>query len=1642
MGGLGFLHLSDLHVRTLGGTLWQDGQIRGAMEGDLAWLCDRMGPIDVVFVSGDLAYTGIATGYGLVTDVLGSLFNFLARIGSRPALLAVPGNWDLVRAPSMAPYVERWAEDPATREAFFQDEEHPLRKAVVAAFEPFTRWHELFRREFPGSAELDVTPGLLPGDFAATLRCDDVRYGIVGLNTAFLDIGSADAHGHLDVDARQIEPAVGDLSRFAEDHEACVLVTHHPPAALAEPARARFFQTIAPDRRFALHLAGGLRGAPAPIEDAPSTVFFQANPLSLDFSRTSARGYAVGRIEAGSPRYASKVTLWPRRLITAPHGQPLFSADPDVGDERIERTLHRAPPPAPLEAEMAARIEDDAFAEPVRDEKVALFDGDAFPEPQEAKKAEAPPPPPAKPVPLAKPAVAAFAPGSARSSAPARARTPVAKPAPAATPVPAQLDIAHELELTGSLTLERGPLARLRFSPRGDLIAGITYWGRIFCWETASHKRRSSARAGAESLDLGFSPDGKRFATRSGTSLSLWDTNTGKELRQVHDLAGTSLAWSPDNVLAAGLPNGTIRFFDGDDLAPLGTLDHGFCPDGVFALAFSPSGDFLLSGGKGDGFVAISTIPAGALPHQGFTRAAHFHRHGGSILDFAFRPGSHHVASAADEGSIAVWSLEDGSFLARLEAHGSAVTSVSFSHDGRLLASRARDGAVILWRTDVWEPVQRLRSATNYLAGAAFSPTEPLLAVPSPTGSIALFHVDIDALCGRGPASSIVHTRSAKVVLLGEGRAGKSCLALRLAKDEYEPQPVTHGMRFWTIGEDRLPREGFIPKNHRREIVVWDLGGQDEYRLVHPLFLRDASLALLVFEPERGKDAEDEIASWNDRLAWDEQDEIPPRRMLVGTKMDDPARSSTDRHAIDRLRVRTGAGSYVPTSAREGRGIRELLGEIAAAVDWSALGPTSHPALFERIRAHIERARKTGRAVLPLPELEEELRASEKDPDLQAAVTAVASKLARQGFVAEIRLSDGTRALVLDVEQIARYAGSLILLARQNAHGVPAVELASLLGPGARFPRIPPGERLRKDQELGVLDGVVALLIAQGTCFLEGGLLVFPGLLPAAPEGEDAEGPALPAAIRYEMSRPAAEVYASAACALALGRRFGPARLGPGRADFGLPGDGLSRLSIAKAPLAKARGGLEVAFSPDTPDHVRRLFAGFLEDHLRMRGVHFVEDLAVRCPCGYVLPVEVVRGRLVAGHTDVGCPECDTRTQLVPPSEEGDAPRSKVFALRREADRAREASVTAARITLAAHRTRDDAERAPPPIRVLHLSDLHVRAGDDPATSLEPLLTDLRDRVEGLALEKLDFVVVSGDLTNRASAGELEKARALLSRLCEEMSLSTERCIVVPGNHDLDWDTEVYDFKKKRAVDPSRLAPGSFVTQENGYLVRDDARYPTRFRPFSDHLYHPLCLRPYPLAPEEQGLSHLFAAERIQFVTLNSSVHIDELHANRAAIHPGALSRALAEASRQVDEARGRGDLEENTEILRLAVFHHPVTGNDKIEDDAFLDRLRRADVRAVLHGHVHEDRADLVGYLHPTRRLHVIGAGSFGAPAEGRPESTPRLYNLLTIQRDLGLVRVDTRCLRRDTGAWEAFAVWPGQKPGERRAFYEIKLH
>jgi hypothetical protein len=117
------------------------------------------------------------------------------------------------------------------------------------------------------------------------------------------------------------------------------------------------------------------------------------------------------------------------------------------------------------------------------------------------------------------------------------------------------------------------------------------------------------------------------------------------------------------------------------------------------------------------------------------------------------------------------------------------------------------------------------------------------------------------------------------------------------------------------------------------------------------------------------------------------------------------------------------------------------------------------------------------------------------------------------------------------------------------------------------------------------------------------------------------------------------------------------------------------------------------------------------------------------------------------------------------------------------------------------------------------------------------------------------------------------------------------------------------------------------------------------------------------------------------------------------------------------------------------------VAGPEMMPNIDFIGNLQKSGVKLCLHGDVHEMRVDLVGYK-TGHEMQVVGAGSFGSPAAGRPESTPRLYNLLEIQRDHSSIRVHTRQQRKPEGAWQGWHEWPDPDGGQGNvAYFDLRL-
>ena len=319
-----WLHLTDLH-RGMAEQRWLWPSVKEIFFEDLKRLHDKCGPWDLVLFTGDLTQRGSVEEFQEVNELLGQLWERFGKLGSKPKLLVVPGNHDLVRPNEKKPAVrllKQWNDYQDIQKEFWDDEESDYRRIVTEAFKNYVAWWDKQPYKAKG-----LTPGILPGDFSVSIEKDGVRLGIVGLNTAFLQLTDGDYESKLALHARQFQVVCGgDGPSWTKQHHACLLLTHHPPAWLNPDSQQHLYGEIVARGRFAVHLCGHMHGVAyrniAEGGTESRRTWQGCSLFGLEFFGTEGNkeerlhGYTAGKIEL----YENKGNLmfWPRKTQPQP----------------------------------------------------------------------------------------------------------------------------------------------------------------------------------------------------------------------------------------------------------------------------------------------------------------------------------------------------------------------------------------------------------------------------------------------------------------------------------------------------------------------------------------------------------------------------------------------------------------------------------------------------------------------------------------------------------------------------------------------------------------------------------------------------------------------------------------------------------------------------------------------------------------------------------------------------------------------------------------------------------------------------------------------------------------------------------------------------------------------------------------------------------------------------------------------------------------------------------------------------------------------------------------------------------------------------------------------------------------------------
>jgi WD40 repeat protein len=780
-------------------------------------------------------------------------------------------------------------------------------------------------------------------------------------------------------------------------------------------------------------------------------------------------------------------------------------------------------------------------------------------------------------------------------------------------------------------------------SPNGSLAASCSDDNTVKIWDLESGKCRATLIGHRDQVkSVAFTPDGTRILSASfDKSVRVWDASSGRELVKLD--GHTSEVWSvvalKDNARAiSGGVDNTLRLWDLDSGLCLKTIESKMdFENGVFSSTVNLAGNQVLSG-HGDGRIRLWNLESGECQ---MTLTGHTN----TVWSVNISPDGRFAISGSGDKTIKLWDLEAGQCIGTLEGHENEV-GATISSDGRLVASTGYDDkSVRLWDLKRGSCLQIIMVGEGTYS-IAFSADASRLLLGTTDGNVHVYSVSKlrDELVGQ----PMRRYMNAKVVLLGEGTVGKTSLAHRLIDDEYVIKDRTHGMNVWRL---ELPFP--IDSTLEREVLLWDLAGQEDYRLIHQLFLEQTALALLLINPQK-EDPFIEAGEWLKALKSATGMTSSAReadRLLLFSQID-VGGMKVSNSKIGRFCEQHGFTDWLPTSAKSGENCSDKAngGEpsrlkqlIAESIQWEKLEWTSTPRLLAELKkAVMAMCDEADIRLLRFAELAqrlEQMLPGEKfgETDLRTAVTL----LANHGLIRPLKFGD---LVLLRPDLINGYAGAVIRAARAHTDEIGCVLEADIYKEKFDFTGV---ERLthRPDEEL-LLRALVQTFLDHSLCIAEetphGRHLVFPSQyrrekdIPHEPD----------IFVSYTFSGEWQTVWTTLVVRLWYSQEFSHRELWRNAAEFESSKNKTLGLKVTKEGDGIAT--ISLYFDHQVPDELKVIFIEYVHRHLAKYACDVTRDRRYICQCGKpITDLDAVRKRLEAKKEFITCQECDEQVQLI-----------------------------------------------------------------------------------------------------------------------------------------------------------------------------------------------------------------------------------------------------------------------------------------------------------------------------------------------------------------------------------------------------------
>jgi WD40 repeat protein len=166
--------------------------------------------------------------------------------------------------------------------------------------------------------------------------------------------------------------------------------------------------------------------------------------------------------------------------------------------------------------------------------------------------------------------------------------------------------------------------------------------------------------------------------------------------------------------------------------------------------------------------------------------------HEKEVNSVAFSPDGSLLATASNDGTARLWSVQTGEEVRTLRGHREFVYSVAFSPDGSFLATGGGDKTAKLWSVETGIKNKTFSGhVSNLVYSLAFSPKGSLLATGGFDGTVRIWSVET------GRELQVLETHKLRVTSVAFSPDG-SLLATKAAGDA-ETETSEHAVKIWSV---------------------------------------------------------------------------------------------------------------------------------------------------------------------------------------------------------------------------------------------------------------------------------------------------------------------------------------------------------------------------------------------------------------------------------------------------------------------------------------------------------------------------------------------------------------------------------------------------------------------------------------------------------------------------------------------------------------------------------------------------------------------------------------------------------------------------------------------------------------------------